>query len=276
MLRVNLFLKTTLVLLMFILSLTASANFEKDDTWFTSRDLLIKNKTFFEIFGGAVYPNMVYSNKSFDQIERTPYFIYDAGVSLRFQRGKWFSYSPRLTYFGQGISMNDALKYQLRENSVGFSFPFELQFDLSKEMNKSISKLFFYAGPFVSIPVSAHIQTANFTEWLNYNDMKTFDYGGEIGVGVRIPTFSLEGSSIFLFRLSYQRGFNNTFTQYEKSIVDQAKRNQLYVNDGKRFYSALKLTIGIELPLKQKKMVSFTAGGNGKKNYKRVVVVDEK
>jgi hypothetical protein len=36
------------------------------------------------------------------------------------------------------------------------------------------------------------------------------------------------------------------------------------------------LTIGIEIPLKAKKFVSFTAGGNGKKNYKRVVVVDEK
>jgi hypothetical protein len=272
----NIFMKLPLVLLLLFISCIVSANFKDDDPWFTSKDLLIKNKTFFELFGGAVYPDMKYSDKSPSNIEHNPFFSWDAGISLRFQRGKWFSFVPRFTFLGQGVSMNDELKYRLIAKYVSFTFPVEIQLDLSKEMNKSTPKIFFYLGPYIATPISVNIITKGSSKWLLNSEMNKINYGAEAGIGFRIPTFTLEGRSNINLRLSYMRGLNDTYSVYEKGIQDQSKRAQLYINDGKRFNSGIKLTVCIEIPLKAKKYVSFTAGGNGKKNYKRVVVVDEK
>jgi hypothetical protein len=269
-------MKISIFLLISFLSLSALAQVTEKNPWFTSKDLLIKNKTYFELFGGAVYPQMIYSNKAFNKAEHDPLFLYDAGVSLRFQRGKWFSFSPRFTFFGQGISMKDELKYTYKANYISFSLPFEMQFDLGKEMNKSVSKLFIYTGPYIATPVSVHIQTKNHSNWLSISEMKRINWGAEAGIGIRIPTFTLEGRSFMNIRLSYLHGFNDTYSEYEKKLVDQSIKDEFYVDNGKRFNSSIKLTICIEIPLKAKKFVSFTAGGDGKKNYKRVVVVDEK
>jgi len=261
---------------MFLLSLNASANFRNDNPWFTSKDLLVKNKTFFELFGGAVYPDMIYSEKSIINVEHKPLFSYDAGVSIRFQRGKWFSFSPRFTFLGQGVSMNDELKYRLLSKYVSFTLPVEFQIDLSQKMNKSNPKIYFYFGPYIATPASINILTNGSSVWLKRSEMTIINYGAEAGLGIRIPTFTLDGRSNINLRLSYLRGLNDTYSVYEKGIKDQSKRAQLYINDGQRFNSGIKLTVCIEIPLKTKKFVTFTAGGDGKKNYKRVVVVDEK
>jgi hypothetical protein len=273
------FVKNIILLFWIILlSFPVEANFlqKEKEPWFTSKDLMIRNKTYFELFGGAVYSNMTYSLKSLNNVERNPQFLYDAGISLRFQRGKWYSFSPRLTLLNQGVSMKDKLEYRFNANYLSFSFPVELQFDLSDKMNSSVSRMFFYITPYIATPISVHISSNEYSNWLLLSEMKTINWGGEAGIGLRIPTFSLEGRSNILVRLSYLRGFNNTYTRFEKNITVQSQRDQLYVIDGKRFNSAIKLTIGVEIPLKNKKLVSFTAGGNGKKNFKRVVVVDEK
>jgi hypothetical protein len=268
--------KTTLLLLLIIFAFAGNASSPDNDPWFTSKDLLVRNKTFFELFGSAVYPDMTYSIKSFNEMKQVPVFLYDVGISLRLQRGKWVSYSPRLTFSRQGVSFNDALKYRFKANYISFSFPVELQLGLSKKLNKSTAKIFFYATPYIATPVSVNIKTTGYSDWLSFDEMGVIDCGGEAGLGFRIPTFSLEGSSNITIRLSYLRGLNDTYTKFEKDIADQLRRDQLYVGDGKRFNGAVKLTLGIEIPMKTKKYVSFTAGGNGKKNYKRVVVVDEK
>jgi hypothetical protein len=275
-LKINYVMKIALLLLIILLSISVEANYFNKDPWFTSKDLMIKDKTYFELFGGAVYPDMTYSIKSFNKIEQDLLFLYDVGISLRFQRSKWFSYSPRLTFFGEGISIKDELKYRFSAKYISFSCPVELQFELEKKMNQSVSKIFFYVTPYLATQVSVHIGTKEYSNWLEFREMKTINWGGEVGVGMRIPTFSLEGRSNILIRLSYLRGLNDTYTKFERDIAFQSLKNKLYVNDGKRYNSAIRLTIGIEIPLKNKKTISFTAGGKGKQNYKRVVVVDEK
>lgn len=275
MLKMNFFMKTPLFLLILLLSLTSLADGKTNEPWFTSKDLLVKNKAFFELFGGAIYPGMTYSMKSFNGVKQDLHFSYEAGVAMRFQRGKWFSFSPRLSFFGQGIAMNDDVNYRLDTKYIGFTFPVELQFDLKRRMNKSTPKFFFFAGPYIATPLSVHIETNNLSKQLTRTEMNTINYGVDAGVGLRIPTFSLEGRSNINVKLSYLQGLNDTYTAYERNLSDQSKA-QLYVNDGKRFNSGIKLTVCIEIPLKAKKMISFTAGGDGKKNYKRVIVVDEK
>jgi len=267
--KINIFF----VLIFFSLPVLASGN--DDNPWYVSRDLLIKNKTYFELFGGGVYPIMSYSEKSFSQ-DKAPCFLYDFGGAIRFQRGKWFSFSPRLTYMGQGVAMDDDLDYRLRINYISFTFPVELQVYLHERMNKSVSRLFFFAGPYVATPVSSRLLNNSYSKWLTFSEVKKLNLGGEVGVGFRIPTYSLEGSSNIELKLSYLRGFLDTYTNYEKNLADPDLRSQLYINNGKRFNSAIKLTVGIEIPKKTKKYVSFTAGGDGKKRYKKVVVVDEK
>jgi hypothetical protein len=276
MLKFNFVIKSTLFLLFIIVSFTGNANSSHEEPWFTSKDMMIKHKTFIELFGGPLYSNISYSKSPFNKMEQKPIFLYDAGLSIRFQQGKWFSFSPRFTFICQGIAFENNMKYNLRSNYLSFSFPVELQFELNKKLNKSVTKFFFYASPFVATPVSVHIKTTDYSNWLTSDEIGVIDLGGEAGFGFRIPTFSLEGSSNITIRLSYMRGVNDTYTRFEKNIINQSQQEKLFLNGGERYNSAVKLTIGVEIPMKAKKYVSFTAGGNGKKNYKRVVVVDEK
>jgi hypothetical protein len=111
---------------------------------------------------------------------------------------------------------------------------------------------------------------------LKAGDITTINWGGEGGLGIRISTFSLESRSNINLRLSYLQGFNDTYSAFEKNRQDQSTTQKLYLDGGKRFNNVIKLTIGIEIPFKNRKLVSFTAGGDGKKTYKKVVVVDEK
>lgn len=276
MLKVKSMLKTSLILIVLSLSIIASAQVSEKNPWFKSKDLLIGNQTCFELFGGAVYPNMTYSTKAFNSVERNQVFLYEVGFSFRFQRGKWFSVSPRLSYFGQGVSMKDENNYSFRMDNLSFALPVEMQFALGKNERKGITKFFVFAGPYIAYPVSGNISAGDFSYDLKAGDITTINWGGEGGLGIRISTFSLESRSNINLRLSYLQGFYDTYSAFEKNRQDQSTTQKLYLDGGKRLNNVIKLTIGIEIPFKNRKLVSFTAGGDGKKTYKKVVVVDEK
>lgn len=258
------YIKTFLIVFpLFLLGASVSAK----NPWYSDKDKFAGNGCYLELFGGAVYPDMKFSVAELNSIERDPMFMYDLGMSLRCQMINWFSAGPRLSYFGQGVSLNNTSKYQLRANFVGVSVPLEFQFDMIKKKKGANAKSFFYLAPYLAVPVSGSIKSViSDTKIVRGENIADYNYGAEAGIGLRIPTFSLEDRSNLIFRLSWLQGLSNVYPELGS------------VNDlvGKGTYSSIKLTVCVEIPLKTKKMVSFTAGGDGKKSYKKVVVTEQK
>jgi hypothetical protein len=243
--------------------------------WFTKKDKLIGKKVYWELFGGLTYPKMIYSFTVYDQNKRKSLFLPDVGLASRFQMRKWFSLNPRLSYSPQGVAFPGSNDYKLTLNYLKFSLPVDFQFMIGKRNQIGTSKFFLFAGPYVSLPLSEKLSTGEFSYSIKMGDMNIPDYGVNAGFGLRIPTFSLESSSYITLRLEYDRGFSDTYSANESSVAPVLDE-RLYLNGGKRYNSAFKLIVGIEIPHKNKKMISFTAGGDGKKNYKKVVIIDEK
>jgi hypothetical protein len=182
---------------------------------------------------------------------------------------------PRLSYAEQGIAFNDGGNYELKMNYINLSLPVELQLQIGERNLVGATRVFLFAGPYVAVPFSGKISSGEFLQTLTMGEMAFPDYGIDAGLGFRIPTFSLESRSFLTIRLAYTRGFANTYSSSESNI-NASLNEKLYLDGGKRFNSGLKLIVGVEIPKKSKRVISFTAGGDGKKNYKKAVIVDEK
>jgi hypothetical protein len=232
-------------------------------------------RIYYELFGGVSSPTMIYSNSYYDNVVRTSQILPEFGLSARFQFKKWASLIPRFSYIQQGINFQDGNGYTLTTNNINFSLPVEFQLQIGKSNLVGATRVFFFAGPYIGIPFSGKITSGDFSSNLELNDLTYPDYGAEAGLGIRIPTFSLESRSFLNIRFSYTRGFANTYSVAE-SAINPAMNEKLYLNGGERFNGGFKLILGIEIPKKSKRVISFTAGGDGKKNYKKAVIVDEK
>lgn len=258
------YIKTFLIVFpLFLLVASVSAK----NPWYSDKDKFAGNGCYLELFGGAVYPDMKFSVAELNSIERDPMFMYDLGMSLRCQMINWFSFGPRLSYFGQGVSLNSTSKYRLKANYIGLYVPLEYQFDLIRRKRGANSKSFLYLAPYLAVPVSGSIKSGIYdTKIVRGENIADFNYGTEVGFGFRIPTFSLEDHSNLILRLSWLQGLSNVYPELGS------------VNDlvGKGTYSSIKLTVCVEIPLKTKKMISFTAGGDGKKRYKKVIITEQR
>jgi len=247
----------------------------QDSPWYTPKENLVGKKVYYELFGGIAYPRMVFKNYYYNQIKRNDAILPDLGVSVRFQPNRKFSFNPRLSYSKQSLSFSGSNTYQLKFNGINLSLPLDFQFQLGLRDQTSTTKLFFFFGPYIAIPFSGNVTTGSFSAKLKISDLVMPDLGLDAGLGFRIPTFSLEGRSNISIRLSYYRGFVDTYSEVE-SKVNPLLNDRLYLNGGKRFNGGFKLSLGVEIPKRTKRVISFTAGGDSKKTYKKIVIVDEK
>jgi hypothetical protein len=269
--------KYLLIVLLLILSGFVSWGKEQveDSPWFTPKENLIGKKVYYELFGGISYPKMVFTNYYYNQIKRNSILLPDFGASVRMQFYRKFSFNPRLSYSRQVLSFNNGSNYQLKSNGITLSLPIDFQFQMGSRDQTSTAKLFFFFGPYIAVPFSENITTGSFSAKLKMGDLKIPDFGIDTGLGFRIPTFSLEGRSLISIRLSYFRGFVDTYSE-EESKVNPLLNDRLYLNGGKRFNGGVKLILGVEIPKRNKRIISFTAGGDRNKTYKKIVIVDEK
>jgi hypothetical protein len=270
--RRNIFL---LIILLFSTTVALSQNKEEKNPWFISKDNMSGTKFFYELSGGLSYPNMVFSTTNYGNSNRKSLFLPDVGLSARIQLKKWFSLAPRLSYAENGLSYADEVNYLFKSNYLKFSMPVDFQFALGKRNQIGTTKFFIYAGPYIALPLSGKISTDDFLLKLKMADMNNPDYGVNAGLGFRIPTFSLEGRSFLTLRVEYSRGLADTYSKGELAL-SEAVSDRLYLDSGKRYNSGIRLVVGVEMPKKNKRIISFTAGGDGKKNYKKIVIIDEK
>lgn len=259
-----------------------SNSYGKSNPWFKDKEKFVEDCCHIDIFGGTVFPNMRYSDSHINSLKRNILILPDFGFSFRYQRFKSFSLGGRFSFSGQGVSLTEMEDigqvellesvYKLKAYYLSLSVPIEYQLDIIKSKRGGNPKTFFYIAPFISTPVSGSVEKGRITADLSPGmDINSLNYGAELGFGFRIPTFSLEDRSNLILRFSWIEGFADTYLPVDKKILN----DELYVAGGKRFSSGFKMTLCIEIPLKPKKIISFTAGGDGKKNYKKVVNIKE-
>lgn len=270
------------VIITVILLFTVEMSFSQQGPWFKEKEKFIESCCHLEIFGGITLPGMKYSDPAVSKYDKDLFVLPDFGASLRYQKIKPFSFGARISYSGMGVHFSDIsdintqgstkVGYSLKIYYLTLSSPFEYQVDIIKSIRGGNPKTFFYLTPYVSTPLSATVESSNTNLKLKPGkDIRNFDCGAEVGFGFRIPTFSLEDRSNLILRFSFLQSFIDSYPDDNNKVLNQ----KLLVVDGTRYNSAAKVTLCIEIPLKPQKVISYTAGGDGKKNYKKVVNIKD-
>lgn len=257
-------------------------SFCQQGPWFKEKEKFVESCCHIEIFGGISLPGMKYSDPAVSSLDKELFVLPDFGASFRYQKIKPFSFGARISYSGMGVNFSDisgfypqgstSVGYSLKIYYLSLSSPVEYQVDIIKSIRGGNPKTFFYLSPYISTPMSATLESSNTSLNLKSGkDIKSFDCGAEVGFGFRIPTFSLEDRSNLILRFSFLQGFIDSYPAENNKVLNP----KLLVVDGTRYNSAAKVTLCIEIPLKPQKVVSYTAGGDGKKNYKKVVNIKD-
>jgi hypothetical protein len=268
-------LKTGILLIAGMVLFLQKNNFANDNPWFKDKDKMVGNSFHIELLGGGILPFTRYKPEAYNELETKQLILFETGLIFRFQRGKWFSWLPGIKYLQHGSHIVSPYEYKLKANYLTFSLPVEWAFEIERKYKKSTSALILFAGPYIASPISGSVTGEGFQEDIFQNSFTRFNYGIEGGFGFRIQTFSLSDKSNINLRVSWMQGFNDAFAP-EEIISPPAAYDQFNFLEGKRIISGLKVTLSFEISFKSKKIVSFTAGGDGKKNYKKFVIIDEK
>lgn len=257
--------------LLFILLIIVTFEAQAQSPFGISKEPAKKNLFFFELMGGAVLPSMKYTGTSFDTYQNRWYFDKTAGLALRFERSQRFSVSTQFSYSGQGVYFPDNRDYKLNTNYLNIYVPLELDCLLTGKKKKSGPCFIVYAGPYIAKQISGKLITSTLDAELGENDVASWDYGIEGGLGLRIPTYSLSGHSNLTIRASYYYGLANTFPT---SIgYDAAQMNERILStNGSRNQCGVKIMLTYGMSLEKKEVSTFTAGGDGKKTFKRFLI----
>lgn len=251
--------------------ITIVSTLRAETPWFPPTNLIKEKKAYFELFGGMQQSDMRYDAPGFPGLKRHFDPKVAAGVGLRYQVGDCFSSALYGMYSQNGISLGDENHYNFYSDNFGIYWPVECHFRISPDP-KVKTRIFVQAGPYFSVPVGGRVTSGKYTLPMSKALVAPFDYGIEIGSGVRAAVFSLQGRSYIRFKASYFRGFANTYSASEQNGTAPSLNQPLYAITGKRVNQGLRLMFSIEIPLKREDVVTFTAGGDGKKTYQRFVI----
>ncbi len=238
--------------------------------WYQPIEHFIGKNYFFEVSAGGSYSDFYYSQRLNNQINRSFAVLPHVGMTFRVQFKKYLSLAPTVAYENRGTSISDQIEYQFSSRYFSFYLPVEFN-RLMYPRSRSQSGYFISLAPYVGFPFNGSIHYEAFKLPISKGNLNLFDLGAEIGAGVRISTYSKENITNIRVKLSLCQGFVDTFSPMEKKGEAIALNLPKYIIDGKRFNQLIKLTVGIEFPFKQKEVVSFVAGGDGKKTYKKYV-----
>jgi len=240
--------------------------------WYQPIEHFIGKNYFIEVIAGGSYSNFYYSQRLNNQINRQLSIMPHAGLTFRVQLKKYLSIAPTFCYENRGTHISDQIEYQFLSRYFTFYLPVEYNW-LMFPGSRSQSGYFISLAPYAGIPFNGAINYEGLKIPISEGNLKPFDLGAEIGAGLRISTYSKKNITNLRIKLSFCQGFVDTFSSMEKKGEAIALNLPKYIIDGKRLNQMVKLSIGLEFPFKQKEIVSFVAGGDGKKTYKKYVNV---
>jgi hypothetical protein len=262
-------MKKLFILLVFI---AVTASVWAETPWFPPTNLIKAKKTYFELFGGMQQADMRFDSPGFPGLKRNFDPKVAAGFGFRYQVGDYFSSGLYAVYSQNGISLGEENHYSFYSDNFGIYWPVEYHIKICPDP-KVKTRLFVQAGPYFSVPVGGRVISGNYTLPMTKALVAPIDYGVEVGSGVRVAVFSLQGRSYIRLKASYFRGFANTYSESELNGTARSINQSIYSVTGKRVNQGLRLIFSIEIPLEREDVVTFTAGGDGKKTYKRFVMM---
>ena len=230
-----------------------------------------KNLYYAELNGGGVMSSMAYDKNQYDVYNSDPFLNTTFGLGLRVQFDKHLSFSTQLSYRGQGASFSKYDNISIKTKNLNLFIPFEYDYFFKPIPKRVLPNAMFFAGPYIAYNIGGSIVSDRIKQDLTAGEMLDYDYGLEAGLGLRIPTFSFTGKSFLTIKASYFRGFANTLPASHEHGDEQMEMLML-TNKGRRHNQGIRLTLSYELTLSKIEMTTFTAGGDGKKTYKRFVV----
>lgn len=230
-----------------------------------------ESKYHIELIAGAITPSIQYKNTFFDNFEQDLVVDKMAGLAFRINLSELVSFSTQVNYRSASISIPDYNEYFLTSHYINLYTPFELNCNIYKRRRKSGKCLFFYGGPYFAVNLGGEMSSQNFVLALSSNEIAPYDYGLELGLGIRIPTYTFTTKSNIAIKASYLFGLANTFPESFQSYSNDELSNYLISADGQRVNRGFQLTITYEISVENKSITHFTAGGNGKKTYKKFI-----
>lgn len=253
----------------FLLILCIVANAQKKKPFGPSEHISEKNVFYLELLGGGILPTMKYEGTNYDTYKSDRFTAQTEGIGFRIQSTKMFSYGALISYRSQGVSFPDQNKYLLHTNYLNAFVPVEVGWPLSKSKRKATPMVLAFAGPYAAYFLNGNTDINGNESPITLSEIAQWDAGVEAGIGLRIPTFSVQGKSDLGLKVSYYYGLVNSFPETVDNIPSENLDSHLLSGTGSRFNRGIRLTISYSMSFGSKNPQTFTAGGNGKSTYKR-------
>ena len=256
-----------LIILSLILCLSVTAMAQKP---FGPSEQAYKGNIFYlELLGGGISSSMKYSGTAFDSYSSGLFIGQTEGLGFRIQSTKSFSYGALFSYRVQGVSFPDENNYLLKAGYLNLYLPFEFSVKLLQSKRKASPAIIAFAGPYAASFLKGNVNIGNSEYELGQGEVNKWDAGIEGGIGLRIPTFSLQGKSDLNLKVSYYYGLLNTYSVFSTDYPQENMDLLLLSSSGSRINHGIRFTISYDISFGGGSPDSFTAGGDGKKTYKR-------
>ncbi|MCF8362218.1 MAG: PorT family protein [Prolixibacteraceae bacterium] len=261
---------TRLIILFFLISLMGKLNAQSP--FGEAKERFMKNVYFIELTGGVILPSYNFFDTSYDDLYGDVFYNQTGALAFRTQFRQHFSFSPRISYDIKGgaypSNYND---FEVKSHYLSLLTPIEFNGYFSEKRKITKPGWLLYLGPYVSYGLGGSLKNAEVEYDLEPEDFNTFDAGFEVGIGLRIPTFSFTGMGNFTLKAAFYHGVVNSYPEKQTSrIADFGEI--MYSENGTRYNMGLRFTISYEIALLKKEMPTYTAGGDGKRSYKKFIV----
>jgi len=152
----------------------------------------------FGVKAGANFSNL-YVSKHKEGINADQYngrFSYHFGGVMEYSVSRMFSIQPELLYMNQGANLKKENSFGMKDGHITLN-SLQLPVNLKASFDLGNKKLFVYGGPYISYNIYAKAKgkidgKTHDVELLSKNsELKRFDYGFGIGVGMEINKFTL-------------------------------------------------------------------------------------
>lgn len=236
-----------------------------------SRQKFEKKEYFVGIHGGVMVPFTTYLTTPYDGTAQKRFLDQTGGLDFRMHLARVLSLNTSVSYRRTGARFPGEKNYSYQSKYLAFSLVPEVHFQLLEPLRGVPPEILFFAGPYVAKNLKESIVSNELDVLVPPALMQKWDYGMDAGMGLRIPTYSFTGQSYLTLKVAYYYGMANTFPT--SSNFEGYTGNQLLLSEsGERFNRGIRITLSYELSLAKKKHTTFTAGGDGKRTYKKILV----
>lgn len=226
-----------------------------------------------ELLGGAFVP--AFSN-ALNQVSSANYSPgYSEGIAIKFQVLNKYSLAVQTAMLRHEVKYGMENEYQLESSQLLLMMPLEVEWSLTPHREQVSPVISLFTGPYLLNNRNGSYRIEKTTVQLSKNDIPDWSYGVEAGLGFRLPVFSMNMRNSLAFKASYYHGLNESFALPIAQTLGESQilKSSLLSESTFSRNSGFKLTIVYEFALKKYKMTRFTAGGNGKTTYERLVIL---